>query len=120
MRAYSFSRSNDDYLYTSSYAVEITDADCPYWGTDGSPKDTPIPTAFKEYETAKELSQAIEEEGELIGEIGCSKLRKFKGKYVVLDQGVVWMVSFRKKGSKKAFMEYKLWNDADWMHVFRK
>ncbi len=101
MRAYSF--SGNDYTYTSSYTVEITDRDEPYWNTEGNPKEIPVPSAFEKYGSVVELGVAIEETGKVVGKIGCSELVKFKGKFVAMDQYGLWMVSFKKKGSRKAF-----------------
>ena len=101
-QAYSF--SGNEHQWTNSFAVEITDANRPSYNDDGSPEDTPIPTVFRKYKTASEVSQVIEREGKTVGEVGCSELLKFKGKFVVLDYEVVWMLSFRKAGAKKAFL----------------
>ena len=116
MRAFTF--SGNEHTYTNSFAVEITDAESPYYQNDGNPESINIPTAFRKYKTVEELSQAAEQEGEFIGKEGCVELWKFNGKLVALEHSVVWMLSYKKKGAKAAFMEQ--YRDADWMETFRK
>ena len=105
MKAYKFTKDSLLYAYTVIFSIELSDGS-PFFRDEGSPVEVPIPKVFKGLMSTEEVVREVRLNGEFLGGIGCSNAYKYKETYLAITSwDKIWILSFRQKGAKKAFLE---------------
>lgn len=116
MKAYKFIWKDNDYQYTTLFAVEIVDNDLAF-GDDGDPVEIALPRGFKKYGSKDALIGAIVS-SEVVGFICSCRIFKFHNKLVTViynhginDLDMVLVLDFKNKGAIEEFKKDGHWGD---------